>query len=173
MPPPCLNENNENVDGVTIARQKQQPIRLGQVKKRDVSTQFGALCYRVRNDRAQILLVTSRGTGRWIIPKGWPMDKTTPAETALREAFEEAGVEGKSLPVCLGIYCYHKKLGESETLPCVVATFPVKVRRLLKNYPEAADRKRQWFSPKKAAGLVMEPELAAMIRYFDPVGLPK
>ena len=157
-----------NGDGVTMARLKQQPIRLGNMEKRDVSTQFGALCYRVRNDKLQILLVTSRGTGRWIIPKGWPMDETTPSEAALQEAWEEAGVQGKAIPVCLGIYSYQKNMGNQADVPCVVATFPVKVKKLARDYPEAADRNRKWFSPKKAASLVDSPELAQILKGFEP-----
>lgn len=151
-----------------MVRMKQQPIRLGDVHKREVSTQFAALCYRVHDDKVQVLLVTSRGTGRWIVPKGWPMDDVTPAEAAAQEAWEEAGVEGKAIPVCLGIYSYRKKLDDGEMLPCVVSAFPIKVKKLARSYPEAGERKRKWFSRKKAASLVAEPELAAMIKHFDP-----
>ena len=156
-----------------MARLKQQPIRLGNTQKRDVSTQFGALCYRVKNDKVQILLITSRGTGRWIIPKGWPMNETTPSEAAQQEAWEEAGVKGEAIPVCLGIYSYQKNVGENDDLPCVVATFPIKVKKLAKDYPEADERDRKWFSPKEAASLVDEPELATMIKKFKPTRIPK
>ncbi|MFC6583776.1 NUDIX hydrolase [Sulfitobacter aestuariivivens] len=52
-------------------------------------TQFAALCYRVKKGKVQVLLVTSRGTKRWIVPKGWPMDGKTPAQSAALEAWEE------------------------------------------------------------------------------------
>lgn len=156
---------------MTIRQPKQQPVRLEDATKRDVRTQFGAVCWRLKDEEVQILLITSRGSGRWIIPKGWPMDQATPAEAAQTEAWEEAGVEGKAAPVCLGIFSYSKELDPGETLPCVVAVFPVKVKELKKNYPERTARRRKWFSAKKAAKLVDEPELATMIRNFDPKAL--
>lgn len=138
------------------------------VHKHDVRTQFGALCYRIQNNKIEILLITSRGTGRWIIPKGWPMDGETPANAAATEAFEEAGVEGKPSNVCLGIYSYMKSLPKNDSMPCVVAVFPFRVKKLLKNFPEAGQRKRKWVSQKKAAALISDPELAQLIGNFNP-----
>ncbi len=157
---------------MTAVQLQQQPIRLGGLQKCDVSTQFGALCHRVRNGKVQVLLITSRESGRWLTPKGWPVDNATPSQTALREAYEEAGVEGKATPVCVGIYSYQKAVDRQVRRPCIVAVFPVRVRRLLKDYPEAHMRKRKWFVRKKAAALVDEPELSAIIRQFDPARLP-
>lgn len=153
---------------MTIRQPKQRPVRLLDQGKRDVRTQFGALCYRVRSDKVEVLLVTSRRRKRWIIPKGWPADKATPAEAASTEAWEEAGVVGKVKSTCLGIFSYAKDIDEELTLPCVVAVFPVKAKKLETSYPEKSERRRKWFSRKKAAKLVDEPELAAMIRNFDP-----
>jgi 8-oxo-dGTP pyrophosphatase MutT (NUDIX family) len=153
---------------VTALKAKAAPLRLDIVHKHDVRTQFGALCYRVHNNRIQVLLVTSRGTGRWIIPKGWPMDGETPAGAAATEAYEEAGVEGKPSNICLGIYSYTKTLPKKETLPCVVAVFPFQVKRIVKKFPEAGQRKRKWFSQKKAAALVSDPELGNLILQFRP-----
>lgn len=144
-----------------------KPIALGG-NKRNLRTQFGALCYRVVNEKTQILLVTSRSKSRWIIPKGWPMAKASPPDCAMTEAWEEAGVKGKVKPVCLGVYAYTKDLGPGKTLPCMVAVFPIKVRRLQDNYPERKERRRKWFSPKKAAKRVSEPELRALLQNFDP-----
>lgn len=157
-------------DKVNASHIRQQPIALRSAQKRDVRTQFGALCYRIKNGKVEILLITSRGTGRWITPKGWPMDGETPAAAAATEAYEEAGVEGKIQDVCLGIYSYQKEIGD-DALPCVVAIFPVKVKRLSDKYPEAGQRKRKWFSRKKAAALIKEKELAQIIRNFDPRGV--
>ncbi|MGB0901845.1 NUDIX hydrolase [Halocynthiibacter sp.] len=149
---------------------KQQPIKLADGGKRSVRTQFGALCYRLHQGRVQVLLISSRGVGRWVIPKGWPMDEKTPAEASATEAFEEAGVKGKIYETVLGLYSTMREAsGSSDALiPCIVAIFPMKVKQILKDYPEADERKRQWFSPKKAATLVDEPELAQIIRNFDP-----
>ena len=95
------------------------------------------------------------------------MDGETPAGAAATEAYEEAGVEGKSSNICLGIYSYTKNIPKGDNLPIVVAVFPFKVKRLLKDFPEAGQRKRKWFSPKKAAAIISEPELAPLIRSFD------
>jgi len=73
---------------------KQLPLSLHGAAKGEVRTQFAALPFRVKEDKVQVLLITSRGTGRWIVPKGWPMEGKTPAESALQEAWEEAGVQG-------------------------------------------------------------------------------
>ena len=86
----------------------------------------------------------------------------------MAEAWEEAGVEGKASSACLGIFSYNKELGEGDLLPCVVAVFPVKVKKLVPVYPEAGDRRRKWFSLKKAAKKVDDPELGALLSGFDP-----
>ncbi len=136
--------------------------------KRDVRTQFGAICYRVRKDKVQVLLITSRRTGRWVIPKGWPIPGATPSKSAEREAWEEAGVVGTPSTVCLGVYSYTKHDEGPSPLPCVVAVFPIKVRKLDDKFPEAGERRRKWCGLKKAAALLQEPELIQMIRHFDP-----
>jgi len=151
----------------SVVKIKHKPQRLDVSHKHDVRTQFGALCYRIVDGKIQILLITSRGSKRWIIPKGWPMDGETPARAAATEAYEEAGVEGKVSDLCLGIYSYTKSLPKGDNLPIVVAVFPFKVKGLLKKFPEAGQRKRKWFSLKKAAELISEPELGPLIRNFD------
>ncbi len=77
---------------MSLLRLKQAPLKMTGFQKREVRTQFGALCYRVQNEETQVLLVTSRTRGRWIIPKGWPMDGMTPAASAVQEADRERGV---------------------------------------------------------------------------------
>lgn len=153
---------------VISVRQKQHPLQLGKSGKRDVRTQFAALPYRILNGKVQILLVTSRETGRWLIPKGWPEQGLSALDCAAREAWEEAGIEGRMSETCLGIYSYLKTLDDRDRLPVVVAVFPVKVRRLADKFPEHKDRKRKWFSRKKAAAQVVEPELRRILRAFDP-----
>lgn len=155
------------VTPMSLLKTTQAPLSIGKASKRDVRTQFAAICYRVRKDETQILLVTSRGTGRWILPKGWPMDGLTPAAAAAQEAWEEAGVIGKLKNVCIGIYSSIKVLDDGEEAPCVVAVFPIRVKSLSDDFPEAGQRKRKWFSAKKAASLVLEPELKHLLRKFD------
>ena len=81
--------------------------------KRDVRTQFAALCYRVKAGKPQFLLITSRGTGRWILPKGWPIADQSPGQTVQTEAWEEAGVTGVVDERPIGIYSYIKELEDA------------------------------------------------------------
>ncbi|MCB2115337.1 MAG: NUDIX hydrolase [Rhodobacteraceae bacterium] len=147
-------------------------VSEGKGDRTEAASQTGALCYRVTKKRGpEVLLVTSRDTGRWVIPKGWMMKGKTPAEAALREAFEEAGVEGKVVDDLLGVYSYDKVLEGTAVQPCVVAVYPVAVARLISRFPERGQRERRWFKPKKAARKVAEPELSALLAGFAPGAL--
>lgn len=146
---------------------RQKPFSLKNMGKRDVRTQFCALPYRIKNGKVQILLITSRGTGRWILPKGWPMHASTPAQAAATEAYEEAGVKGTPIDHVLGFYSYVKR-HEGHRLPVVAAVFAVEVEKLAKNWPEKEQRKRKWVSQKKAAQILSDRELRAIVRHFDP-----
>lgn len=147
---------------------KQLPLAFGKAHKTDVRTQFAALCYRVKGNKVQVLLITSRRSGRWIVPKGWPINHMTPQESAAQEAWEEAGVMGRVDPRPLGLFSYTKFSLDDEDLPCVAMVYALRVKSLSKDFPEAGQRKRRWVSRKKAAALVGEPELARILRDFDP-----
>lgn len=153
---------------MTLQSMKQQPILLQNGAKYDVRTQFAALCYRMRKGKPEILMITSRRAKRWIIPKGWPMDGKTPGESALIEAWEEAGVKGKVQERCLGLFSYSKARGPVRGIPCIAMVYPIKVKSLTKKFPESGQRKRCWMRPKKAAASVEDPELAHILRRFDP-----
>ncbi len=130
--------------------------------------QYAALCYRAQRGKLQILMITSRDTGRWIIPKGWPMPGRSPAECAAQEAWEEAGVKGDTTPISQGAYLYNKALGPRMAVPCTVEVYPLRVERLAAQFPEKGQRRRKWFSPEKAALKVAEPDLAQMLAGFVP-----
>ncbi len=131
--------------------------------------QVAALCWRWNaKGRLRILLITSRETRRWVIPKGWPMKNRTHAGAAAREAFEEAGVKGEICDKSLGLYTYEKNIGRGKSVFCAVQVFPLNVETLLKQYPENGQRNSKWFSRKKAMRNVQEPELQEIIRAFDP-----
>lgn len=142
-------------------------------KKTALRTQFGALCYRMRKGKPEILLVTSRRTRRWIIPKGWPQDGARPSASAAQEAYEEAGVEGRAYDISLGLYHYTKTDVSGRDLPCVAMVYPLRVKVLHDSYRERHQRKRKWFRPAEAARRVSEPELAHILRCFDPSGFSK
>ena len=128
-----------------------------------MAEQVAALCWRLHKGRVQVLLVTSRDTGRWVLPKGWPMVGKAPEAAAAREAWEEAGVEGIAQPHAIGRYCYDKMRPNAPPLPCCVDVFPLQVRRLKAAFPEHKQRRRKWFSAAEAAGLVAEAELAVLL----------
>lgn len=151
---------------MSLDRPISRPLALSPHRKRDVRTQFGALPWRMHKDKLQFCLISTRRTGRWIVPKGWPMDGATPAEAAAIEALEEGGLEGRISERCLGIFTYVKELASEPNLPCVVAVFPLKVTKARKTWPEMSERKRRWVSPRKAAELVQEPDLARLFRDF-------
>lgn len=134
--------------------------------------QCAAFCYRIVKQHPQLLLISSRETGRWILPKGWPMSDKTAAESAAREAWEEAGVEGKLRDLVLGLYAYDKLLPHNQAVPCIVAVYPLKVKKLHADFPERRERRRKWFDLKKAASRVHEPELSQIIAHFELAKLP-
>jgi 8-oxo-dGTP pyrophosphatase MutT (NUDIX family) len=138
------------------------------VKSAAVRVQYGALPYRADKAGAiQILLVTTRRNGRWIIPKGWPIKGLTPKETAAREAYEEAGARGDMKRRSVGTYSYDKLLDDKGiTVPCEVKVFPLRVRRLEKVWPEQRQRIVKWFELIEAVEAVTEPGLKALIELF-------
>ena len=112
----------------------------------------------------EVLLVTSRETGRWIIPKGWPIKGFKPAETAAREAFEEAGVRGLVSGRSLGRYVYEKWMEDRvASFPCEVQVFPLLVKRQLKKWPEYRQRRVRWLSVPEAAALIDDSDLRKLI----------
>lgn len=151
-----------------MTAQPQTGFQLGYEGRNLVQTQYAALCYRLNKGKPQILLITSRGTKRWIIPKGWPMSDRPPGGAALQEAYEEAGVIGRVTDAPLGMYSYIKTLSQGRALPCVGVVYAVHVDAMKGHFPEEGERRLKWFSRKKAARKVGEPELARIIRDFDP-----
>lgn len=125
--------------------------------------QIGALpVRRDGNGALRVLLVTSRETKRWIIPKGWPMKNKKDHEAAAQEAREEAGVEGTVTKTPIGSYLYWKRR-ETHFDLCQVSVYLLTVERNLKKWREQAQRDVQWFEPAEAAHLVAEPGLASLI----------
>ncbi len=138
--------------------------------RRPPALQVGALC--LQAETGSVLLVTSRGTGRWIIPKGWPMDGRSVGGAALREAWEEAGVRGEVEETAFGRYSYDKKLTKGLSAPVEVQVHLVRVEGLDKNFPERKQRQRRWFTPAEAAGLVDEAGLARLLRRLPSPAAP-
>ncbi len=134
-------------------------------QKRENRRQVAALpLSRDEAGRVQVMLVTSRGTGRWVLPKGWPMKGKKPHRAAEREAFEEAGLVGKVRKVPVGTYSYDKLLDTGMVIPCEVTVFPLRVERRRDRWPEMAERQRRWFSLDEAAQAIAEAGLREILQ---------
>jgi 8-oxo-dGTP pyrophosphatase MutT (NUDIX family) len=116
----------------------------------------------------EVLLITSRETKRWVIPKGWPMKGMKSPQCAAREAFEEAGVEGEVRKKKLGVYHYEKRLRSGRVQPVKVAVYALHVAHEHAEWPEKGQRDMLWSPPVDAALQVDEPELRALIAGFKP-----
>jgi 8-oxo-dGTP pyrophosphatase MutT (NUDIX family) len=127
--------------------------------------QMAALCHRGKGASREYLLVTSRDTGRWIIPKGWPIRGLKSNETALREAWEEAGVRSSEAAADpIGKYNYTKRRGNGFEVPVTTLVYSVAVGDLSEEFPEAHERRRKWVSAETAAQLVNETGLKSIFR---------
>jgi len=129
-----------------------------------VGEQIAALPMRVKDDGTlEILMVTSRGTGRWVMPKGWEMDGKKPWRAAEIEALEEAGAVGFIGHEVIGTYRYTKIRDDGKVMPCKVRVYPMVVEKLKRRWKERDQRVRRWFSPKAAAKRVVEEDLAKLL----------
>lgn len=137
---------------------------MGDVKpKEKLFRQYAALPYAVRDGELLVVLVTSRDTGRWIIPKGWPEKNLKGHEVAAREAFEEAGLIGEVAKKPLSSFRYAKRLGDDARKLCKVDVFPLAIRQVLDDWPEKSQRKREWMTPGQAAMRVGEAGLIQLL----------
>jgi 8-oxo-dGTP pyrophosphatase MutT (NUDIX family) len=128
--------------------------------------QYAALPYRRRPDGLEVLLITSRDSGRWIIPKGWPIAGLSPSQAAAREALEEAGVTGRISSERIGAYHYDKRLADDTSTRCDVEVFALEVVDQLDSWPEQHQRRREWLGIEQASTRIAETELRALIRNF-------
>lgn len=130
--------------------------------KRPPAMQVAALC--VDGKSGKVLLISSRGTGRWVVPKGWPMEGRSLHGAAAQEAWEEAGIRGAIQSVELGRYRYDKDQDSGFAFPVEVRVFRLDVASVADAFPEAEERNREWFLPAQAAELVDEPGLQEILR---------
>ena len=128
--------------------------------------QTGAIPWRCGARGLEILLVTSRDSPRWLIPKGWPMRGKTLAAAAAQEAFEEAGVEGDIEPRPFGSFAHVKQHRLLGTIDVKIVAHALAVRRELAEWPEEEERSRQWFSPAEAEEKVGTAGMRLLIRRF-------
>lgn len=128
--------------------------------------QYAALPYRVENGHPMVLLVTSRETKRWILPKGQPERKLSPHQVAEAEAYEEAGLVGTVFKSAFARYDTFKRLKSGREAPCLMQVYLLEVTHELDAWPEKAERERRWMTPGEAALMVSEPGLAQILMNF-------
>lgn len=133
---------------------------------RSETRQVAALPWRLEDGERRILMITSRETRRWVIPKGGRMVGKSDPEAAAQEALEEAGVKGEIEDHPIGAFRYAKTLKSGDSRPYVVSVYPLQVLIQLGAWPEAHQRERRWMTPVDAADAVHEPDLAELIRDF-------
>ncbi len=135
--------------------------------------QVAALCCRDGEDELEVLLVTSRGRGRWILPKGWPELQEPGHKTALTEAFEEAGVIGTADSKPYAHFRSIKGLDSGFDLRTKVSVFKVKVTEQLPEFPEAGQRELAWFPVSQAIEAADEAGLKVVLRRLQKETLAK
>jgi len=128
--------------------------------------QVAALPWRRTGAGLEIMLISSRDTGRWVLPKGWAEKHESLWDAASREADEEAGLTGEIEHKEAGRYFYAKVMQIGPAVPCEVLVYPLKVQAVAEKWKERGLRRRQWMSAEDAAAAVDEPDLAQVIRDF-------
>jgi 8-oxo-dGTP pyrophosphatase MutT (NUDIX family) len=144
---------------------------LGDPLFREHGKQVAALCW--RGEAPQVLLITSLNTKRWILPKGWPMDGMTLAQSAAREAFEEAGVEGTIGTEPIGNYPYLKEKKDGGAMACSVDVYAMEVTSQAADWLEKGARELAWLPLDQAAAKVAEPGLRLILQDFATSRTPR
>jgi len=148
--------------GKSLAKPK-KPAKPSQA----VRLQYGALPYRISiQGELEILLVTTRQSGRWIIPKGGPIKGLKATASAAQEAYEEAGVRGVMKTRPIGKFNFDKNLEEGVTIPCEVSVFALYVTNQYATWPEQSQRTCRWFKPEEALSLLTDEGLVVIIHAF-------
>ena len=140
---------------------------MGNTKPDHWYEQSGVVPYRAADGRIEVLLITSLRKGNWIIPKGIIEDDHSAEESAVKEALEEAGVEGQVIGGELGRYEVSKWGGV-----CRVRVFAMRVEEQLDDWPEANVRQRKWMTLDEAAEVVKNRNLARIIRALSETSAP-
>jgi 8-oxo-dGTP pyrophosphatase MutT (NUDIX family) len=130
--------------------------------------QAGALCWRLGAEGLEVLLVTSRRSGKWGVPKGWALRGRSLHQTAEREAWEEAGVIGAAENRLLGLVDAPKTYRLIGEIGWELALYPLQVERLAEEWPERGQRERRWFSLEEAAERVRPKALRPLMANFRP-----
>lgn len=129
--------------------------------------QYAALPFRIEEGQPKVLMVTSRETRKWILPKGRPEKKMAPDRVAAVEAYEEAGVRGRVVGEAFATFVSSKRLANGREVPCTIRVFLLEVEQELAKWPEMKERERRWTTPGEAALLASEPGLVEVMLAFS------
>ncbi len=133
--------------------------------------QVAALPWRLAPDGGlEFLLVTSRTSKHWLLPKGWPIPGKSGLESALQEAFEEAGIQARGPDAPIGRYAFIKVLHDGTELPCTMAVYAVGDVEELGEWPERLQRDRMWFTQAEAVSIAFDFNLSL---FLSSVGYDK
>ena len=132
--------------------------------------QVAALPWRTRKDRIEICLVTSRGTGRWILPKGWPEKHLSHSEAAAAEAFEEAGLRGTADAEPCGSFRASKGVDPDMQLNVRQDVYLLPEPVQLNEFPEKGERKVRWMTLQAAIEAADEPGLKSLLASLGQSG---
>ncbi|MFL2781297.1 MAG: NUDIX hydrolase [Rhodospirillales bacterium] len=138
------------------------PKIVGQLVK-----QVGCLCYKWVDKKLKVLIITSRTTKRWIIPKGWMQPKLGASGSAAVEAWEEAGVLGICDKKKFGDFKNIKILKDGYPLECIVDVFLMKTITQKAEFPEKDERTVKWIDPEDAASFIRNKSLIHLLKNFD------
>lgn len=142
---------------------RQLTVRGLSAAGRPIVRQVGAIPYTIVDNQVVFLIITSRGTGRWIFPKGELAEGQEPWATAAMEALEEAGVEGEIERQPIGSYRTTKSVALRRTV-IEVDMYPLRVTRQHDRWEEMNHRHRHWVILPEAKRLLSEPRLAELAK---------
>lgn len=140
--------------------------RMAKQSAKKSLVQYAALPFRIEDGHPMVLLVTSRETKRWILPKGQPEPKLAPHQVAETEAYEEAGLIGTVFKSPFAEYDSFKRLKNGKEVPCLMRVYLLEVTHELNAWPEKDQRERRWMTPGEAALRVTEPGLVRVLLDF-------
>lgn len=140
---------------------------MASAASRMLVVQYGALPWRRTPDGLQILLITTRNTHRWIVPKGWPQTGRSAQECAAQEAYEEAGVSGAVSSQPIGVFNYKKQMKSGQMITCRIRIYGMEVSDIAGDWPEKSARETKWCRLSEALTLVEDLGLRRIIAKFS------
>ena len=130
-----------------------------------VDEQAGVLAWLPGTDPVQFCIVTSRRTGRWILPKGNVDPGMSSREAAEQEALEEAGLVGTAAPEPIAIF-RAPKIRPPLIWTIEIAYYPMRIDEVLDDWIEADLRGRRFVTLTAARELLWQPEVIALAERF-------